>query len=173
MRHIRNLSVVLLLWITTSVINPVGVLATCGQWTGCVNAGDCNNLGAYCNSVCTSTCGNNTGGSFTSGSCGDQGSCDEGSLVANITCQCYTCSPDGYQCQSDGDCCLGDCGLSGICGVSCNPDNFGCGSNSDCCNFDCGPSGVCGDYCYPSDWGCGSDSDCCSGACDQTYWVCY
>lgn len=88
--------------------------------------------------------------------------CCEGYCVSGV---CKSCTPGGYDCKKDEDCCQGYSCVDGECGTesACMQQYSECSKDSDCCNglvcFDgtCQEEGVCGEEGQT----CGLQVECC------------
>lgn len=64
---------------------------------------------------------------------------DEGATLG-IRVTCPDCVPSGESCDSDGECCRGEC-RNGTCTTGCQPNGAQCTRNADCCSSTCSLGG--------------------------------
>ncbi len=166
------------------VPSPAGCGESCSNGVGCQSGLICDvdsfgnkvcsvREGSVCNSDGDCQCSDGSGvyPACVNGNDGSKHCCDDSTKVYNVDrgrCVDSDCSPEGFTCEYDSDCCsglvcefdgsneLGECVSEG----SCSGFGEGCSGDSDCCSgLVCNGDGVCAESSVETDcWG-GVDED--------------
>jgi len=90
-----------------------------------------------------------------------------GFSLGTALCQRQSCcQAEGAECQSNVDCCVGNC-INGTCGgTECLAPGEQCAIDAECCTGQCLADKTCSDaICDPDGFNCAMNEQCCSGVC--------